>query len=174
MSDSRRRIVAFVLALGVFAFDRWSKWMIETHLATYDTKTVIPGFFNIVRSQNPGVAFGMFAETASRFRLPILLGLSVFAVLLLAGMLWRIDRLDTLSASGLALIFGGAMGNVFDRVRAGSVTDFLDFYTGTYHWYTFNVADASICTGAGLLILSMIFSQRGTSTKNAAPRNSQA
>lgn len=174
MSDSRRRIVAFVLALGVFALDRWSKWMIETHLATYDTKTVIPGFFNIVRSQNPGVAFGMFAETASRFRLPILLGLSVFAVLLLAGMLWRIDRLDTLSASGLALIFGGAMGNVFDRVRAGSVTDFLDFYTGTYHWYTFNVADASICTGAGLLILSMIFSQRGTSTKNAAPRNSQA
>ena len=73
-------------------------------------------------------------------------------------MLWRIDRLDTPSAIGLALIFGGAMGNVFDRVRAGSVTDFLDFYTGSYHWYTFNVADASICTGAGLLILSMFCS----------------
>jgi signal peptidase II len=151
---------AFILALGVFALDRWSKWTIETQFGSYDTKTVIPGFFNLVRSQNPGVAFGIFAETSGRARTPILIGLSVIAVLLLAVMLWRIDRLDTASAAGLALIFGGAMGNVFDRVRAGGVTDFLDFYAGTYHWYTFNVADASICTGAGLLILSMIFSKR--------------
>jgi signal peptidase II len=160
MADGRRRIVAFVIALGVFALDRWSKWMIQTHFDGYDMKQVIPGFFNIVRSQNPGVAFGMFSETASHFRTPILIGVSVIAVLLLAGMLWRIDRLDSPSAAGLALIFGGAMGNVFDRVSAGSVTDFLDFYAGTYHWYTFNIADASICTGAGLLILSMILSPR--------------
>jgi signal peptidase II len=160
MPDSRRRIAAFLVALGVFALDRWSKWMIDTHLGAYDTKTVIPGFFNLVHSQNPGVAFGMFADIASSARTPILLGLSTIAVTLLAGMLWRIDRLDTPSATGLALIFGGAMGNVFDRVRVGSVTDFLDFYAGTYHWYTFNVADTSVCTGAGLLILSMILSQR--------------
>ena len=75
-------------------------------------------------------------------------------------MLWRIDRLDTPSATGLSLIFGGAMGNVYDRIHAGRVTDFLDFAFGTYHWYTFNLADASICTGAGLLILSMFFVQR--------------
>lgn len=160
MTDDGRRIVAFLLALGVFALDRWSKWTIETHLTAYDTKTVIPGFFNLVRSQNPGVAFGIFADSASHSRTPILIGLSAIAVLLLAAMLWRIDRLDTPSAAGLALIFGGAVGNVFDRVRAGSVTDFLDFYAGGYHWYTFNVADASICAGAGLLILSMVFSQR--------------
>ena len=160
MPDGRRRIVAFVIALGVFVLDRWSKWMIQTRFDAYDSKTIIPGFFNIVRSQNPGVAFGMFAETASHFRTPVLIGLSVIAVLLLAGMLWRIDRLDASSAIGLALIFGGATGNVFDRVSAGSVTDFLDFYAGSYHWYTFNVADASICTGAGLLVLSMIVSQR--------------
>jgi signal peptidase II len=160
MSDGIRRIVAFLAALGVFTLDRWTKWMIETQFGSYDTKTVIPGFFNIVRSQNPGVAFGMFAENVSRSRTPVLVGLSIVAVLLLAGMLWRIDRLDTPSATGLALIFGGAMGNVFDRVRVGSVTDFLDFYAGTYHWYTFNVADASIFTGACLLILSMVLSQR--------------
>jgi len=163
MPDGARRIVAFLVALGVFSLDRWSKWMIETHFGSNDfnaTKTVIPGFFNIVRSQNPGVAFGMFAENVSRSRTPILIGLSLVAVLLLAGMLWRIDRLDSPSATGLALIFGGAMGNVFDRVRVGSVTDFLDFYAGQYHWYTFNIADASICTGAGLLILSMVLSQR--------------
>jgi signal peptidase II len=106
------------------------------------------------------VAFGIFADNASRSRTPLLVGVSTVAVLLLAGMLWRIERLDTPSATGLALIFGGAMGNVFDRVRTGSVTDFLDFYAGTYHWYTFNVADASIFTGACLLILSMFLSQR--------------
>ena len=70
-----------------------------------------------------------------------------------------------MSAIGLALIFGGAMGNVFDRVRAGAVTDFLDFYVRTYHWYTFNVADASICTGAGLLMLSMFLSTRREEAK---------
>jgi len=163
MPDSVRRIVAFLEALGVFALDRWTKWMVETQFGagdTYATKTVIPGFFNIVRSQNPGVAFGIFAENSSRSRTPLLVGVSIVAVLLLAGMLWRIDRLDTPSSTGLALIFGGAMGNVFDRVRMGSVTDFLDFYAGTYHWYTFNVADASIFTGACLLILSMFLSQR--------------
>ena len=96
------------------------------------------------------------------------IGLSIVAVLLLAGMLWRIDRLDMPSAAGLALIFGGAMGNVFDRVRVGSVTDFLDFYAGTYHWYTFNVADTSICAGAGLLILSMFLSQHsGTRSQSS-------
>lgn len=168
MPDNLRRIVAFLLALGVFALDRWSKWMIDSHFTAYDTKTVIPGFFNLVRSQNPGVAFGMFAEVTARARTPILIAVSAIAVILLAGMLWRIERLDTASATGLALIFGGAMGNVFDRVTAGSVTDFLDFYAGTYHWYTFNVADASICTGAGLLILSMIFSQhQSTSTHSS-------
>ncbi len=160
MPDAMRRIVAFLIAISVFGIDRWTKWLVETQLSSYDTKTVIPGFFNIVRSGNPGVAFGMFADAASPWRLPVLIALSVVAVLLLAGMLWRIERLDGPSATGLALIFGGAMGNVFDRVRAGSVTDFLDFYAGPYHWYTFNVADAAICTGAGLLILSMLRSQR--------------
>src|SRR5258708_40073637 len=113
LPDSARRIVAFLIALGVFALDRWSKFAVETQFGAYDTKTVIPGFFNIVSSRNPGVAFGIFAESSSQSHTPILIGLSIIAVLLLAGMLWRIDRLDSASATGLALIFGGAMGNVF-------------------------------------------------------------
>jgi signal peptidase II len=159
MPDATRRIVAFLIAVGVFGLDRGTKWLVETQISSYDTRTVIPGFFNIVRSGNPGVAFGMFSDSSSHLHTLVLIGLSVVAISLLAGMLWRIERLDGPSAIGLALIFGGAMGNVFDRVRAGSVTDFLDFYVGTWHWYTFNVADASICTGAGLLILSMLKSQ---------------
>jgi signal peptidase II len=168
MSDGGRRTFAFVLAFAVFALDRWSKWLVDANIGAADSRTVIPGLFNIVRSQNPGVAFGMFAESTSHSRTPVLVGLSVIAVLVLAAMLWRIDRLDTPSAAGLALIFGGAVGNFFDRVRVGSVTDFLDFYTGTHHWYTFNVADASICTGAGLLILSMFLAQRTAPEKRRA------
>jgi signal peptidase II len=160
MPDATRRIVAFLIAISVFGLDRWTKWLVETQLNVYDTRTVIPGFFNIVRSGNPGVAFGMFSGSSSQTHTLVLVGLSLAAIGLLAGMLWRIERLDGASAIGLALIFGGAMGNVYDRVRAGSVTDFLDFYAGTYHWYTFNVADTSICIGAGLLILSMLKSPR--------------
>jgi signal peptidase II len=168
MSDGSRRAFAFALAFGVFGLDRWSKWLVQRDIGFSDSRTVIPGFFNIVRSQNPGVAFGIFADATSHARTPVLVALSVIAVLILAAMLWRIDRLDGPSAAGLALIFGGAVGNFFDRVRVGSVTDFLDFYTGDYHWYTFNVADASICTGAGLLILSLFLMQR------TAPRKKRA
>jgi signal peptidase II len=155
MTQAARRMTAFVIAAAVFAADRGTKSMVETQMSAYDSKTVIPGFFNIVRADNTGVAFGMFASAHSL----VLVVISVAAVLLLAAMLWRIDRLDIPSATGLALIFGGALGNVYDRVHFGRVTDFLDFYAGSYHWYTFNLADASICTGAGLLLLSMLLTR---------------
>jgi len=156
----KRRLTALVIAVGVFALDRWSKWLVNNSFTAFDIKTVIPGFFNIVHSENPGVAFGIFAENTSHSRTLLLVGLSVVAILILAGMLWKIDRQDNLTATGLALIFGGAIGNVYDRVRVGAVTDFLDFYAGSYHWYTFNLADSAICVGAGLLILSMLSSNR--------------
>ena len=156
----KRRLTALVIAMGVFALDRWSRWLVNNSFTAFDIKTVIPGFFNIVHSENPGVAFGIFAENTSHSRTLLLVGLSVVAILILAGMLWKIDRQDNLTATGLALIFGGAIGNVYDRVRVGAVTDFLDFYAGSYHWYTFNLADSAICVGAGLLILSMLSSNR--------------
>jgi signal peptidase II len=160
MGNGARRLVAFLTAITVFGLDRWSKWGVETRLGAYDTKTVIPGFFNIVHSQNPGVAFGIFQDNPSHSRTLLLVAMSFSALLVLAWMLWKIERQDGLTATGLALIFGGAMGNVYDRATTGMVTDFLDFYVGGYHWYTFNFADSAICTGAGLLILSMLLSNR--------------
>jgi len=156
----RRRVIALLIAAGVFGLDRWSKFEIERSLTAVDTRPVIPGFFNLVRSENPGVAFGIFAESASHSRTPMLVGMSSVAILVLAFMLWKIDRQDNLTAIGLSLIFGGALGNVYDRIHSGVVTDFLDFYAGSYHWYTFNLADTSICIGAGLLILSMLFTSK--------------
>ena len=154
--------LALVLSLSVFAVDRWTKYLVETNLTFWDTRHVIPGFFDIVRSQNPGVAFGLFATSNIRFRSIILIGFSVLAILVLAVLLTRIRRWDRPTGLGVALVFGGALGNVYDRLRAGTVTDFLDFYYGTYHWYTFNIADTAICVGAGLLILSMLRNPHAT------------
>jgi len=157
---NRRRSIppwfALILSLSVFALDRWSKHIVETTVGFTDTIHIIPNFFDIVRSQNPGVAFGLFAQSNVPFRTTILIAFSVLAIVILAVLLTRIRRWDRPTGLGVALVFGGALGNVFDRLRAGMVTDFLDFYVGTHHWYTFNIADTAICIGAGLLILSML------------------
>jgi signal peptidase II len=158
-----RRLVAFLTAAGVFAADRWSKSIIESRFDAIDTKVVIPGVFNIVRSSNPGVAFGLLADNTSHQRTFALVAVSIVAVLILAAMLWRVKNQDRFTTAGLSLIFGGALGNVYDRTVAGTVTDFLDFHAGTWHWYVFNLADFAICTGAGLLILSMLLTNRKAS-----------
>jgi len=154
-SPARDRTVAAAIAVGVFACDRASKVLVEGRVGAYDTIPAIPGLLNIVRSQNAGVAFGLFSETTSHYRTLLLIAVSLIAVSILASMLWRIDRQDRFTATGLALVFGGALGNVFDRVRQGTVTDFLDLYFGAYHWYIFNLADTAICIGAGLMMLSI-------------------
>ncbi len=150
------RVQALLLSLGIFALDRWSKWLVETKLGPYDTRVILPGYFNIVRSENPGVAFGMFADGATQSRTWVLVAVSLAVLGVLAAMLWKVDRQDRATTLSLALIFGGAIGNVFDRVRSGMVTDFLDFHVGTYHWYVFNLADSAICIGACLMILTVI------------------
>ncbi len=156
MADRVSRITAFAISMSVFALDRGSKWLIETRFSPFDTRHVIPGFFDLVRSQNPGVAFGLFSDSTGRYRTVLLVAFSLIALSVLAGILWRIQKLEPKVAIALSLIFGGALGNVFDRVRFGTVTDFLDFYIGTSHWYTFNLADTAICIGAGLLLLDML------------------
>src|SRR5690242_3585124 len=135
--------LALVLSLTVFALDRWTKQLVETGLTFFDTRHVIPGFFDIVRSQNPGVAFGLFSQSNLRFRSTILIGFSILAIVILAVLLTRIRRWDRPTGLGVAFVFGGALGNVYDRFHSGMVTDFLDFYIGTHHWYTFNLADTA-------------------------------
>lgn len=151
----RRRLTVFLIALSVFGLDRWSKYVVETTVGPFDTKVIIPGLLNIVSSRNAGVAFGILSESSSAYRTSVLVAVSLVAIGILAALLWRADRTDLRTAIGLACIFGGALGNVFDRVRTGSVTDFLDFFIGQVHWYVFNLADTAICIGAGLLLLSM-------------------
>jgi signal peptidase II len=156
MRESTARSLMYGLAGAVFAVDRLTKWIIETRVSAFDNHVVIPGFFEIVHSQNSGAAFGLFAESTSEWRTVLLVGFSVVALLALIVMLWRTARLDRKTAIALALILGGAMGNVFDRVRWGTVTDFLLFYIGSYPWPAFNAADSAIVIGSGLLLLDFV------------------
>ena len=154
------RVKAYGLAALVFALDRLTKWVVESRVSAMDTFHVIPGFFDIVHSQNRGVAFGIFNDSTSEWRTALLVLLSAAAVVFISVMLWKPAKLDRLSIFGLALILGGAAGNVFDRVMWGRVTDFLELYIGDYHWPTFNVADSAIVIGSGLLILDMLRPKR--------------
>ena len=150
------RVLAYGMAAGVLALDRLSKWIVESNVSALDTVRVIPGLFNIVHSENRGMAFGILNDSTNEWRTTLLLVLSAAAVVFVAAMLWNARRLDRSSFWGLTLILGGAAGNVFDRAVWGRVTDFLDFYIGEYHWHTFNLADSAIVIGSGLLLIDLL------------------
>ncbi|HWB99367.1 MAG TPA: signal peptidase II [Bryobacteraceae bacterium] len=155
-----RRLLPYGLAVAVFVIDRITKSIIEHHVSFSDTFTVIPGFFDIVHSQNRGVAFGLFHDSTSPWHSLLLVGFSLVALGVIGGMLWRPSKLDRSTRIGLALILGGAAGNVFDRVVAGKVTDFLELYLGDFHWPTFNLADTAIVIGSGLLLIDLLRPKR--------------
>src|SRR3989442_8497226 len=144
------------LAGVVFALDRLTKRNIEQRVSVFDAPTLNPRFFVIVHARNRGAAFSMFADSTSAWRPFFLIGLSLAALVLVAGILRNAARLDRPTALGLSLILGGALGNVFDRIVSGAVTDFLDFYIGDLHWPAFNVADSAIVIGSGLLLVSLL------------------
>jgi signal peptidase II len=154
--DRLRGLGYYGLSAFIFGLDRITKQIIESRVSVLDTHTVIPGFFDIVHARNPGAAFSMFADSTSPLRPFFLIGLSLAALVLVAGILRNASRLDRPTALGLSLILGGALGNVFDRIVSGAVTDFLDFYIRDMHWPAFNVADSAIVVGSGLLLVSLL------------------
>jgi signal peptidase II len=155
-----RRIFAYLVAGAVIALDRLTKWAVESRLSFFDTHKVIPGFFDIVRSENRGVAFGILDASNAGWRTPLLVLVSIAAVAMIGTMVWKTERLSRASLWGFGLILGGAAGNLFDRAVSGRVTDFLLFYVGSYQWPTFNIADSAIDIGAAVLIIDLIRSRR--------------
>ena len=158
LSDPRFR--AYAIAAAVFLADRLTKWLIETRVSFSDTYKIIPGFFDIVRSENRGVAFGIFNDGTSELRSFFLVALSLAAVVGVAFVLRKAHQMDRVSLWAFALILGGAAGNVFDRIVHGRVTDFLELYAGEYHWPTFNVADSAIVIASGLLVIDLLRPKR--------------
>ena len=150
------RTVPFAIALGIFVLDRLSKLIVKTHVTALETLRVIPGFFNIVHAENPGVAFGFLAEGESIWRNVFLIGLSSTVLTFITALLWKARATESwLLRIGLALILGGASGNLYDRIVSGTVTDFAEVYSGQHFFPAFNVADSGISIGAALLLLDM-------------------
>ncbi len=148
----------FVLAISalVVILDRITKHIVAQQLPYGQTHTVIPGIFRISDVHNTGAAFSMFAENASPITVRnILIAFSAIAVIVLFAMLWRVGRQLTLTSVALALILGGAFGNLYDRVVYHFVIDFLQVRIIHYHWPDFNVADSCIVIGACLLMIEI-------------------
>lgn len=149
----------FLISLAVVALDRLTKWMIAQRLALHDGVQVIPGFFRIIHTENRGAAFGLFADSPSEWKIGLLILCSLIALLIVTALLWKNSHSITLTGVGLALILGGAVGNLWDRVFSGHVVDFLLFYVGQYQWPAFNVADSAIVVGASLLVFEILFTK---------------
>jgi signal peptidase II len=149
----------FLISLCVIAIDRVTKWTISRRLSMHDGIQVIPGFFRIIHTENPGAAFGIFADSPSQWKLGMLIGFSIIALVIVSGLLWKNSHTMTSTGVGLALILGGAVGNLWDRLVSHQVVDFLLFYVGPHQWPAFNVADSAIVVGAALLVIEIIFTK---------------
>ncbi len=132
------------------------------------SETVIDGFFNLVHVRNTGIAFSLFADSEPWFRDLVLPGVSMVAIAAIVALLYRQGNLSTLSRVALVLILAGAVGNLYDRLLYGYVTDFLDLYVGTYHWPAFNVADSAITIGAVMLLLDSMLTRNPLSEEVGA------
>src|ERR1700751_1117769 len=153
------RIYHFLIALGIVILDRLTKVAIERRIALHDSIQVIPGFFRITHVENRGAAFGLFADSPSEWKIAILVLFSLVALVIVSTLLWKNSHAMTTTGVGLALILGGAFGNLWDRLLNGRVVDFLLFYVGPYQWPAFNVADSAIVVGAGLLVFEIVFAK---------------
>lgn len=137
-----------ILTLAVVLLDQLSKWWIIGSMRLFESREVIPGFFNIVYVTNTGAAFSILADVDSPWRHYFFLGVAAVAVIGLTIAYFAMRRESRWYGLAFGSIAGGAIGNLIDRVRHGAVVDFLDVYIGEYHWPAFNVADSAICIGA--------------------------
>ncbi len=143
----KRAVSIFLVVFGVVVIDQVTKYLIMKNLPMYDSIKIF-SFLQIVHVKNTGAAFGMFKTLGSTF----FIALSVTAIIFIGFLLVK----KAYHSFGLALILGGAIGNLIDRVLFGQVVDFIDFSLGSYHWPAFNVADSSLTIGVGFIVLTQL------------------
>jgi len=155
------RIPLLLLAVLVVVLDRASKIWIVHHINPGYAITVIPGVFRLTHVLNTGAAFSLFENSSPIVVRNSLIGFSIIAVIIVLAMLWRAGRPLSLTGIALALILGGAIGNLYDRLRFSHVVDFLEVHIVHYHWPDFNIADSCIVIGACLLLIEIFRPQSG-------------
>ena len=161
MSSSLRESTLYrgaylAVSLAVLFLDQWTKGIITRTMEVHQSRTILDDFFDLTYVRNTGAAFGLFASVDSSMKAIVLNSVAVVVFLIVSAYALRSSHKSVRLQVGLALILGGAVGNLLDRVRFGYVVDFLDFSISGHHWPAFNVADSAICVGVGLLFLDML------------------
>ena len=150
------RLLEFVLPMLIVAADQATKAMVRASVSVHDSVTIIPGFLDITHALNSGAAFGILNGADFPFKTVIIAVIATAALVGVGVYAASLSHHQLVARIGLALIIGGAGGNLIDRVLTGSVVDFVDVYWRTHHFWAFNVADSAISVGVTMLILDML------------------
>ncbi len=151
---------ALLLLILVLVLDQITKVLVVNSFQLYESYEIIPGFFSLTYLTNKGAAFGFLAGVDAAWRHYFFLTLASVALVLLGVAWYRMRKDHPFYGPALALIAGGAIGNVIDRVRLGAVVDFLDFYIAGHHWPAFNVADSAITVGVALFLVANFLEEK--------------
>ncbi len=143
--------VFFLISLGVFVVDQASKQWVISNFVLYQTRTVLEGFFSLTFVINKGVAFGFMAG-ADEWRHVFFQAVAILSMAAMVYLYVTTSEKTFFFKAGMPLVFGGAAGNLSDRIVYKYVIDFLDFYFGVYHWPAFNIADSAITVGVCCLV----------------------
>ena len=150
------RYIELWIAVVIVVLDQVTKAIVRSQFELYEGVPVVPGFFNLTRVHNTGAAFGMLNNMDFPFKTAALAVIAAAALTGLAFFASTLPAVQWLSRLGIALIIGGAAGNLIDRISLGYVTDFVDLYWQGWHFWAFNVADAAITVGVALMVLEML------------------
>ncbi|MEK6684698.1 MAG: signal peptidase II [Nitrospirota bacterium] len=166
---SRRYLFLAAVAGTILILDQVTKAVIQQTMQLHESIPIINRLFSLTYIRNPGAAFGLFAEHGNGLRIAFFATISVVAIVFLWTLFVKTPKEAWLGRLSIAMVMGGAMGNLADRLRFGDVTDFLDFYIGSYHWPAFNVADSSISIGVALMIWYFIREDRRANPPDENP-----
>ena len=152
-----------IAAAVIVFFDQATKVLIGASIPLYESATIIPGFLDFTHVRNTGAAFGLLNTTDLPMKSLVMMGTAMVAIVAIGayGATLRAD--ENIARAGLALVLGGAIGNLIDRARLGYVLDFVDVYSGNWHFWAFNVADAAITVGTLLVIFDLLGLRRNAS-----------
>jgi signal peptidase II len=156
MTSLRHRIPELWIVLAIVVFDQATKALIKAKLPLHESVTVIPGFFDLTHVRNTGAAFGMLDNTDFPYKPALMVIVALIALGAVASYALTLPATQRTARFGLALILGGAVGNLIDRATMGYVVDFVDVYFRGLHFWAFNVADSAITVGVVLMLLDVV------------------
>jgi len=148
---------AYLWIAGVIvALDQVTKALVDDYMTLHESRTIVEGLVRLTYVQNRGAAFGILSEAGLPYQSLMFSVVSLLALLAIALYAWRMPVQSRLPQTALAMVMGGAVGNLLDRARLGYVIDYVDMYWGPHHWPAFNVADSAITVGVALLVIDIL------------------